>query len=145
MKNHGSMFRHALAGTAFAALMALPFAAQAVDTPAPQAAVTAVMDGTIDLGGAPGQSVTAVSEAFVGNPVLAADGAVIGTVEEAATTGEGTVLLVDLDPAMGFGVDGFTVTLAPTEVSDGQVELGWTKGELQAALEAQIDEGATNG
>ncbi len=130
-------FHKIMAGAALSALMA--GAAIAQTTPAPQAAVKVAMDGTSNIGTGAGETVTATSEAFVGNPVLSAEGDVIGSVAQAATTDLGTLILVDLDPALGFKADGFTVTLAASEVSDGQIELGYSKGELMAALNTQLE------
>jgi len=128
------------AGTALVALMALPgFAQNAVPTNDIQAAVMAYKAGESDIGAAPGQTMTATSEAFVGNTVVTSDGANIGTVEKAAVTAEGlTILLVDMNQEAGAEADFFTVTLAPTETADGQVDLPWSKGDVVAAVNTQI-------
>lgn len=126
-----------LAGVAVSALLAVPAMAQTA--PDVQGAVAFVENAGTSIGSGAGESVTDVSEAYVGNPVLGSDGSVLGSVTSAATIEGGTRLLVTLDDALGTEVDGFTVELAAGQTSDGQVELGWTKEEVLAALQTQYE------
>ncbi len=140
-------FKTFFAGTALAALMALPgFAEGTVPTTDIQAAVMAYKAGESNVGTAPGQTSTAASEAFVGNAVTSSDGTAIGTVQKSAVTAEGlTILLVQVGQEAGTKAEFFTVTLAPTETADGQVELPWTKADMVGALDAQIASKAGSG
>ena len=127
-----------LVGTALGALVAFPSLAQVTsDTTdiTPAVGVTAVADGTSNLGTAPGESETVISAAFVGNPVVSSDGELLGTVTNAASNEDGTTsILVDIDQAVGAQADNFQMMLAAGEVSDGQIELIWTKAEVLGAL-----------
>ena len=132
-----------LVSTALGAFIAFPALAQVTSDTADitaQVGITAVADGTSNLGTAPGQSITPVSEAYVGNSVMSSDGQMLGTISSAATQEDGTtVVLVDLDQEVGASTDNFEVMLAAGQESQGEVLLMWSKAEILAALNAQID------
>lgn len=132
-----------LVSTALGAFIAFPALAQVTSDTADitaQVGITAVADGTSNLGTAPGQSITPVSEAYVGNAVMSSDGQMLGTISSAATQEDGTtVVLVDLDQEVGANTDNFEVMLAAGQESQGEVLLMWSKAEILAALNAQID------
>ncbi len=132
-----------LVSTALGAFIAFPALAQVTSDTADitaQVGITAVADGTSNLGTAPGQSITSVSEAYVGNSVMSSDGQMLGTISSAATQEDGTtVVLVDLDQEVGANTDNFEVMLAAGQESQGEVLLMWSKAEILAALNAQID------
>lgn len=127
-----------LVGTALTALVAFPSFAQVTSdttTITATVGVTAVADGTSNLGTGAGESVTPASDAFIGNTVMSSDGQLLGTVTSAAAKDDGlTAILVDLDQAIGAEADNAQILLAPGEVADGQIDLIWTKAEILAAL-----------
>lgn len=127
-----------LVGTALSAFVAFPSFAQVTSdttTITATVGVTAVADGTSNLGTGAGESVTPVSEAFIGNTVMSSDGQMLGTVTSAATKDDGTTaILVDLDQEIGAEADNAQILLAATETADGQVDLIWTKAEILGAL-----------
>lgn len=129
--------------SALGAFIAFPSLAQVTsDTTniTAQVGITAKADGTSNLGSEAGQSATAASEAFVGNPVMSSDGAMLGTVTTAASKEDGsTVLLVDLAQESALPGDNFEVMLAPGQASTGEVVLIWPKAEILAALTTQIE------
>lgn len=130
-----------LIGTALGAFVAFPSLAQVTSDTTDITAtvgVTAVADGTSNLGTAPGEAITAVSEGFLNNPVVSADGQMLGTVTSAASKDDGTTaILIDLDQAIGADADNAQILLAAGEVSDGQIELIWSKAEILGSLQAQ--------
>lgn len=131
-----------LVSSALGAFVAFPSFAQVTsDTTeiTAQVGITAVRDGTSNLGTGAGQSITPVSEAYIGNSVLSSDGMVLGSVTSAASQEDGTtVLLVDLDQEAGAASDNFEVMLAAGQESQGQVVLIWTKAEILAAIQNQL-------
>ncbi|RGP37756.1 hypothetical protein D1012_07550 [Pseudotabrizicola alkalilacus] len=137
-----------LVSTALGVFLAGPTLAQVTsDTTeiTAQVGVMAVPAGTSNLGTGAGQSVTPVSEAFVGNQVMSSDGTMLGTVSSAASQEDGTTLiLVELDQAVGAPTEFMQIMLAPGEVSSGQVTLIWPWAEILASLENQNETGADN-
>ncbi|NEX44889.1 hypothetical protein [Pseudotabrizicola algicola] len=129
--------------TALGAFIAFPALAQVTsDTTdiTAQVGITAVADGTSTVGTAAGHSITPVSEAYVGNAVLSSDGQRLGTISSAATQADGTtIILVDLDQEVGAMADNFQVMLAAGQEAQGDVLLIWSKAEILAALNAQLD------
>jgi hypothetical protein len=92
------------------------------------------------LGAAP-EDMTAVSvvedSAFIGNEVRTKDQIVIGQVESVYQGSDGApvaVITLNSDVAAQSSVKSFTVPLAADTTADGSLTLGWTEGELLAAL-----------
>lgn len=127
-----------LVSTALSAFVAFPALAQVTsDTTdiSPTVGITAVADGTSNIGTGAGETITPVSEGFVGNSVMSSDGQMLGTVTSAAVKEDGTIaILVDLDQEVGAEADNAQILLAPGQVSDGQIVLIWTKAEVLGAL-----------
>jgi hypothetical protein len=96
------------------------------------------------LGAAP-EDMTAVSvvedSAFIGNEVRTKDQIVIGQVESVYQGSDGapvTVITLNSDVAAQSSVKSFTVPLAADTTADGSLTLGWTEGELLAALSGTL-------
>lgn len=127
-----------LVSTALSAFVAFPALAQVTsDTTdiSPTVGITAVADGTSNIGTGAGETITPESEGFVGNSVMSSDGQMLGTVTSAAVKDDGTIaILVDLDQEVGAEADNAQILLAPGQVSDGQIVLIWTKAEVLGAL-----------
>lgn len=132
-----------LISTAIGAFAAFPALAQVTSDTTDISAtvgVTAVADGTSNLGTGAGETITPVSEAFLNTPVMTADGQMLGTVSSAASMEDGTTaILIDVDQEVGARADNVQILLAAGEVSDGQIELIWSKADILGALEAQAD------
>lgn len=132
-----------LISTAIGAFAAFPALAQVTSDTTDISAtvgVTAVADGTSNLGTGAGETITPVSEAFLNTPVMTADGQMLGTVTSAASMEDGTTaILIDVDQEVGARADNVQILLAAGEVSDGQIELIWSKADILGALEAQAD------
>jgi hypothetical protein len=96
------------------------------------------------LGAAP-EDMTAVSvvedSAFIGNEVRTKDQIVIGQVESVYQGSDGApvaVITLNSDVAAQSSVKSFTVPLAADTTADGSLTLGWTEGELLAALSGTL-------
>ncbi|MDO9638553.1 MAG: hypothetical protein Q7J44_08420 [Pseudotabrizicola sp.] len=127
-----------LVSTALSAFVAFPALAQVTSDTTdikPVVGISAVADGTSNLGTGAGETVTSVSEAFIGNTVMSSDEQMLGTVTSAAANEDGTIaILVDLDQEVGAEADNAQILLAPGQVSDGTVVVPWTKAEVLSAL-----------
>lgn len=121
-------------------ILAAALVAAAVASPA------AALDLSVDakLGAAPEDMTTvkAVEDsAFVGNEVRTKDQVVIGLVESIYEGSDGNpmaVVALKSDIAAQSPVKTFTVPLAKDMTADGSLTLGWTEGELFAALSANL-------
>ncbi len=79
--------------------------------------------------------------AFVGNEVRTKDQIVIGQVEavyEGADGAPTAVVTLNSDIAAQSSVKSFTVPLTADSAADGSLTLGWTEGELFAALSGNL-------
>jgi sporulation protein YlmC with PRC-barrel domain len=150
--------RNLLATAATAALVALPASALTLGvdaglgvdvgegsgatagatTSAEAASTMTLKDGTvaqIDAG-----------SAFNGNAVLSSDGEQIGAVESVMIDADGgTHLIINADDSLQAPVESFSVNAGADAQSDGQVQLPWSKAELELALSAQVEANGNGG
>jgi sporulation protein YlmC with PRC-barrel domain len=84
--------------------------------------------------------------AFNGNAVLTSDGQQIGAVESVMIDANGgTHLIINAGDSLEAPVESFSVTAGANAQSDGQVQLPWSKAELELALSTQVEASGNGG
>ena len=137
------LFSTLLASTALFGLIAAPAMALTLDLDTGIAVDTGVgvaVDGTVDGAATAEVPMTTVADStFIGNPVVTSDAVSVGTVTSVNVDPEGNQqVVVSLSGDIATEATTFSLMLPPTATSDGEVTLGWTQAEFEAALAAQI-------